>query len=873
MIIPSSFATFVLPQNGSAMKHFTFLIYLLLGLGMLQAQPESLTGIINRYAAVQGINYCDNSLLLSSTAGFSVGQAVLVIQMQGAEINISNSPAFGDISNLGSAGRYERGYIRSIDGARILLEKALINEYNLAGAVQVVSMPAYQEAIVTGTLTAQAWNGSTGGILAFSAGQLLLQGEIDLSGKGFRGGSFELNYTGTCTFLSSYNNYAYEEGSIRGGKKGEGISAAPASRSRGRGAQANGGGGGNDHNSGGGGGGHLGSGGTGGINDNPATFGCRGQFPGIGGKALPAGPERLYLGGGGGAGHGNNDLASSGGHGGGIVLIEAGLVVAQGGAIRTNGLDAGPATGDGAGGGGAGGTIALSGISPNLPGIPIEARGGRGGDANNINANQCFGPGGGGAGGRLLLAPGFLAQADLAGGEPGLSINSAQCAPSNNGAQAGQAGLQGPFAAILEGGENNVPPSTQVPMNSFTACQGSALQLPVLVQGFELRFRWQVDQGSGFVDLPPGPPYSQIDTRVLHIEPLSAAMGAYAFRLAVDTECFPTIFSEPLFVEVLLPPVAAFSADAAGLAVQFSNLSVGADSYTWAFGDGAASSAPSPSHSYPAFGDYQVQLIAQNGCGADTVIQDLLVGQPPAAAFAVQGASTGCAPYSLGFIDQSTGLYDSLLWAFPGGEPASSTASNPVVSYAAPGTYAVELRIFGPLGESVFLNPQAVSVLSRPEPDFDFSIDGFTASFFNATPDAESYVWNFGDGNTSTQAEPTHTYAAPGTYSVTLNAANGPCAKAISRTLVIMATSTQQAKLPAGANLFPNPFSSHLSLRAERQDWYPLRWQLHAADGRLIEQGIVRGDRDWALEWLPAGVYWMVFANEQGSWVGKVVKR
>jgi PKD repeat protein len=856
------------------MKHFSILVCLLLGLGMSNAQPETLTGIINRYAAVQGINYCDNSLLLSSTAGFSVGQAVLVIQMQGAEINISNSPAFGDITNLGSAGRYERGYIRNIDGARILLEKALINEYNLAGAVQVVSMPAYEEAIVTGTLTAQAWDGSTGGILAFSVGQLRLQGDIDLSGKGFRGGSFELDYTGTCTFLSSYSNYAYEEGSIRGGKKGEGISAAPASRSRGRGAQANGGGGGNDHNSGGGGGGHLSSGGVGGINDNPATFGCRGQFPGSGGKALPAASERLYLGGGGGAGHGNNDLASSGGAGGGIVLIEASQTVNEGGTIRARGLDAGNATGDGAGGGGAGGTIAISGIAPNLPGILIDVRGGRGGNADNINANQCFGPGGGGAGGRLLLDLGFMAVADLAGGEPGLSINSAQCSPSTNGAQAGAAGSQESFAPIPAGDENNLPPAVQVQVPSYTACAGSLLQLPALVQGFELSFQWQVDMGNGFVAIDPADAvYSQTDSPVLQINALSPAMNDYAYRLAVSTDCFPTIFSEPIFVEVLAGPMADFAATATGLAVQLANFSAGADSYSWFFGDGNSSAEVAPNHNYSAAGAYEVTLVAINACGTDTARQEVFVGQPPVAAFAAEGPRTGCAPYALSFVDQSTGIYDSLLWLFPGGTPASSTASNPTVSYAAPGTYAVELRLFGPFGDGFVLDPQAVVVLSRPDPDFDFSIDGLTVSFFNITPFAESYVWNFGDGNTSTQAEPTHTYAAPGTYSVTLNAANGPCARAVSQTVAIMPTATRQPQLPAGLRLFPNPFASRLSLRADLPGWYPVRWRLLAADGRLVQTGTASGDHDWALEWLPAGVYWMELANAQGSWTGKLVKQ
>jgi PKD repeat protein len=854
------------------MKQFFSIAFLLSLAWALRAQ-DTLSGIINRYAAVQGINYCNNSLTLSSTAGFSVGQAVLIIQMQGAAINTSNTAAYGNITSFGSAGLYERGYINSIDGSQLRLEKALLNEYDLAGAVQVVSMPAYEQAIVAGMLTAQAWDGTTGGVLAFSAGQLSLQGDIDVSGKGFRGGSAALNYTGDCTFLSSFSNYAYEESSIRGGKKGEGISAIAANLSRGRGAAANGGGGGNDHNAGGGGGANLSSGGNGGQNDNPTFFGCRGLFPGIGGKAQSASPERLFLGGGGGAGHGNNNTATSGGKGGGIILIEAVVTTGFGGSIRANGLDAETSAGDGAGGGGGGGTIAINGIAPNLPGIVVEARGGRGGDVNNLNSSQCLGPGGGGAGGRLMLAPGFMAAVGLVGGQPGMALNSTQCSPSTNGAQAGMAGLQQAFASIPEGDEINQPPTLQVMADSLSACVGGALQLMVLAQGFELSFQWQVDMGNGFIDIIADETYSQVDSPFLQINQVSTAMGSFTYRLVLTTDCFPPIFSSPIFIQPIPVPSASFSFMVAGLSAQFTNASSNADTFFWDFGDGASSVAATPSHNYTAAGFYEVLLIAENDCGMDTLIQQLFVGQPPVLAFSATSPTTGCAPFSVSFANQSTGSYDSLLWLFPGGTPASSTADNPTVSYAAPGQYGVELRLFSPFGDESFFNPQAVSVLSRPEPDFDFSIDGLTASFFNTTPAAESYVWNFGDGNTSTLANPVHTYAAPGTYSVTLNASNGPCAKAISQTIVISATQAVEISLPEGVSLFPNPFSSHLSLRTERLDWYPVRWKLLAADGRMLQEGTASADRDWALEWLPSGIYWLIFSNGRASWVGKAVKR
>jgi hypothetical protein len=75
-------------------------------------------------------------------------------------------------------------------------------------------------------------------------------------------------------------------------------------------------------------------------------------------------------------------------------------------------------------------------------------------------------------------------------------------------------------------------------------------------------------------------------------------------------------------VEVLAAPVAAFSANANGLQVSFTNTSQDATSYTWNFGDGSPSSnATSPQHTYTAPGVYTVTLVASNGCGADVVTQ------------------------------------------------------------------------------------------------------------------------------------------------------------------------------------------------------------------------------------------------------------
>ncbi|MCB9299352.1 MAG: PKD domain-containing protein [Lewinellaceae bacterium] len=755
------------------MKKALLLVFASLSLFFAHTQ-DSLSGIINHYAVVEAIDYCSNTLTVSDTSGFAPGQAILVIQMQGAEINTDNASSFGNITDLGSAGLYERAYIQDINGFDIILEKALRQEYGLAGAVQIVSMPEYGQAVVNGTLTAKAWDGSTGGVLAFTVGQLILEADIDVSGKGFRGGSAVLDYTGDCNFLSNYSNYAYDENSIRGAKKGEGISAAPASRNRGRGAQANGGGGGNDHNAGGGGGANVSGGGLGGENDNPSFFGCKGFNPGIGGKALQALPDRLFLGGGGGAGHGNNNVATNGGNGGGLVLIEWGSAISMGGAIRANGQSALTSNGDGGGGGGGGGTIAIVGTLADFPGILIEAKGGDGGNANNNNTAQCFGPGGGGAGGRFLISTGSMAFPVLSGGQSGLSVNSTDCGTGANGALAGANGSQETFDGIPEGVEANTPPTVQVLASSITACQGNDAQLQAQVSGFELSLQWQVDMGSGFENILPGPVYSHPDSSVLQINEVVGAMENYTYRLAVMSECFGTVYSSDITVNPIAAPSVGFTFTIDQLSVQFNNLSTNADAYYWVFGDGNSSNLFEPSHNYPGPGNYTATLTAINTACQDSVSQSItftLEAAPVANFEAVP--NTGCAPLMASFTNLSQGA-DNYFWIFSGGTPASSTSPNPQVTYNSPGAYTVLLLANNAAGSDTIVLENYIEVLPATQAAFSAATNNLTASFSNQSANATTYQWAFGDGWSSMVAEPAHTYAAGGTYTVQL-IANGPC--------------------------------------------------------------------------------------------------
>lgn len=394
-------------------------------------------GTVNTYVDVTAVGICPNKISVSNSAGFTAGNSVILIQMQGATMDESNSSSFGNISSYNSAGLWEKLVIHSVAGNTITFTRNLLNTYNISGKVQMILMPTYANANVNSTLTGAAWNGTTGGVIAIEVtGTLTLNSDIDATGIGFRGGANTQVCPATCFSGFAWSAYYYGVPDSRGAYKGEGIASTISGKQLGKGKQVNGGGGGNDHNNGGGGGGNYSNGGVGGNNDVTPAASCHGhsQF-GIAGLGLNYSDKlHLFLGGGGGAGHGNNGNtggcpgdggSGEGGDGGGLVIIFANSILGNDFSIISAGTDGGGATGDGAGGGGAGGVIFL--IVPTFTSnLVINVTGGDGGNTNNTVSNKCFGPGGGGGAGLILSnvsLPGNVATL-LTGGMAGFVTNS-----------------------------------------------------------------------------------------------------------------------------------------------------------------------------------------------------------------------------------------------------------------------------------------------------------------------------------------------------------------------------------------------------------------------------------------------------------------
>ena len=378
--------------------------------------PTTGAAVVNSYAPVLApLAPGDTSISVGTCTGsatcFAAGDLVMVFQTTGiVPVPVSGGTATIDLTN-DAVGRWEFARLSAVTASTMTLTAGLVNSY-AASVTQVIRVPEYTTVTLTSgggrSLTAAAWNGSTGGILAFLAqGTVSNTGTMTALGLGFRGGSY-LDDDATNLGCSDL-----DEAAQKGAQKGEGISnVSYGATHTGRGNVANGAGGGVCYKSGGGGGGNYGTGGVGGrsdgLTDSARTVG------GLGGTALTyAMVNHMTFGGGGGAGHGEDSSGNSGGAGGGIIFIRAGTLTGTG-TINASGAQGGSASADGASGGGAGGSIYLR-LSNMAACGAVSAIGGTGG---NPGANR-KGPGGGGGGGRVL----FQASGGACGGS--ISVNGA----------------------------------------------------------------------------------------------------------------------------------------------------------------------------------------------------------------------------------------------------------------------------------------------------------------------------------------------------------------------------------------------------------------------------------------------------------------
>jgi len=288
--------------------------------------------------------------------------------------------------------------------------------------------------------------------------------------------------------------------------------------------------------------------------------------------------------------------------------------------------------------------------------------------------------------------------------------------------------------------------------------------------------------------------------------------GTYTVRLTVFGANSTVDFAEQVITvtEPIVPPDASFEANpeqgTAPLDVQFTNNSSGTQvTYAWDFGDGSTSDSQDTllTHTYQAPGTYTVRLTASSANGTSdfaerTITVNSALPNAPVANFTV--ATTDLTAQ---FTDVSTGEVTAWAWDF--GDGATSTEQNPAHTYAAAGTYPVTLTVSNAGGSnSIAQNVTVTAPLpGAPVANFTVATTDLTVQFTDAsTGEVTAWAWDFGDGATSTEQNPAHTYAAAGTYPVTLTVSNAGGSNSIVQDVTV--TEPAAPSLAETTDVMPN---------------------------------------------------------------------
>lgn len=320
------------------------------------------------------------------------------------------------------------------------------------------------------------------------------------------------------------------------------------------------------------------------------------------------------------------------------------------------------------------------------------------------------------------------------------------------------------------------------PAASFTAanrtgCAPFTVQYTNTTTGNPTAFSWS---------FPGGSPATSTDENPVVTYNTS---GSYSVTLVASNNGGSSTATQANYITVGPAPVPSFGVTVGTISVSFLNTSTNSISYSWDFGDGVTSTLTNPTHTYSADGTYEVVLTATNSCGTATASRQVIILTPPTAGFSVANR-TGCAPFSVTFNNTSSANAGAFNWQFPGGTPATSTAQNPTVVYNTPGSYGVTLTVSNAAGSNTATQSNYITVGPPPAAAFTSSVSGLNATFTNNSVNAISYLWNFGNGNTSTQANPATTYATDGVYTVTLTATNACGSNTTTQTVVIVTPPT-----------------------------------------------------------------------------------
>jgi PKD repeat protein len=385
-------------------------------------------------------------------------------------------------------------------------------------------------------------------------------------------------------------------------------------------------------------------------------------------------------------------------------------------------------------------------------------------------------------------------------------------------------------------------------------------KIPLTVQfidesDFADAWSWDFGDGSTSSDQHPVHTYQHAET--------------YTVRLTITKGTKQTTFIKETYIGATEsdPPVAGFTMSVregnAPLSVTFTDASTGTiTSSTWDFGDGSTSTETNPTHIYSVPGFYFVTRRVLNAEWESECIGSVHVEDPLYVSFSAIPL-TGYAPLPIRFRPIIEGIYERISWDF--GDDTTSTDWHPTHTYTVPGTYTVTLSVYQhsafPVTTTKTLTIKDPAVLPAADftADIQTGLSPLTVAFTDtSTGTPTSRLWTFGDGTTSTATNPTHTYTAPGTYTVSLKVTNAYGYDTETKTGYITVVAAPVAAMDVDCEI---GYISHEFAFTDESLYNPTSWEW------TVDGTIVSTDQDLNHTFSSVGSHWvsLTVTNDYGT--------
>lgn len=260
-------------------------------------------------------------------------------------------------------------------------------------------------------------------------------------------------------------------------------------------------------------------------------------------------------------------------------------------------------------------------------------------------------------------------------------------------------------------------------------------------------------------------------------------------------------------LQVLIDGVPNDTIGCVPLSVEFRDTAKKGKLFYWDFGDGTGdtTTVPNTSHFYNNAGTYNVRLIAIDSatCNvSDTSYQNIYLGTNRVTPDFMSSKIPPCTNLAYSFTNTSTAVSGTFApgiftWDFGDGSPVETHSFGDAVqhAYQAPGTYNVKLTV---TSNAYCNSPRDTVKIIRLSPEVKAAFETpalgcapYEANFINNSLGGLDFIWDFGDGTTSTDATPVHLYPNPGTYTIKLYAYDSTSCNKVDSTVKVVKVSSK----------------------------------------------------------------------------------